>query len=165
MSGLEEIEKYMPPKDLAGLVLSWLRRCRESQFAHYEMGNAYAGYHKTLGIPTIGVAAIISCSVFIAMQKTGGEDAKVVAAALSVLSVVLTSLQTFLKFSETSAAHKAAGAEYAALRRRLEVIHASDQPKDPKQISKIEEEISALALKAPNISKKQFDKIIEKVGV
>ena len=151
--------KYMPPQDLDELVLAWLRRCRESQFAHYEVANNYAGYHKNFGIPTIIVAAIVSCSVFAAIQKEGGEEVKFIAAVLSILSVVLASLQTFLKLFETSAAHKAAGAEYAALRRQLEVIHASSKVKDPLQIAEIGEKISALATKVPNISKKVFDRI------
>lgn len=159
MSASNNPSGYVPPQNLDALVLTWLKRCRESQFAHYEVAAKYASYHKKLGIPTIGVAAIVSCSVFAVFEENGGEFAKVAATSLSLLSVLLTSLQTFLKFSETAAAHNATAAEYASLRRELEVLNAIQQQKDPVLVSEIGGRISALASRAPNISKKVFDKI------
>lgn len=155
---------YIPPQNLDSLILTWLKRCRESQFAHYEVAAKYASYHRKLGIPTIAVAAIVSCSVFAVLEENGGSFMKFATTSLSLLSVLLTSLQTFLKFSETSAAHNATGAEYASIRRELEVLYATQQPKDPAIVSEIGGRISALASRAPNIPKKVFDEIQREVG-
>jgi len=155
---------YLPPQTLDDLVLTWLKRCRESQFAHYEVAAKYSTYHMWLGIPTIAVAAVVSCSVFAVMQETGSDLMKYLATGLSLLSVLLTSLQTFLKFSETSSMHNSTGAEYASIRRELEVLNATQQPKDPIVVSEIGGRISALGARAPNISKEVFDKIKERVG-
>jgi hypothetical protein len=164
MSNLNIPNGYIPPADLDSLVLTWLKRCRESQFAHYEVAAKYASYHKKLGIPTIAVAALVSCSVFAVLKQNAGDLMKVAATSLSLLSVLLTSLQTFLKFSETSAAHNATAAEYSSIRRELEVIHATHEPKDPSVVSEMGKRISEIASKAPNISKKVFDEIQNDVG-
>lgn len=163
MSNANGSTGYVPPQDLDKLVLTWLKRCRESQFTHYEVAAKYASYHKYLGIPAVGVAAVVSCSVFAVLEETGGDWMKYAATGLSLLSVLLTSLQTFLRFSESSVAHNAIGAEYAGLRRELEVLHAAQQPKNPATIVEIGERISALAKRAPNVSQKEFDAIQREV--
>lgn len=150
--------KYCPPSDIDALVLSWLRRCRESQFAHYEVASFYARCHQYFGVPVIAITSIVSASIFSSFQKSENELIKYSALGLSILSIVLSSLQTFMKFAERAEIHRAAGAQYAALRRRLELVHAT-QSKDTKQIEKIGAEISALALKVPNISQATFERV------
>lgn len=151
-------ELYVPATDTNELALRWLRRARESQFGHYEMGIINDGRNKYFGIPVIIVTSIVSASVFSAIQKDGGEVIKFIAMGLSLLAVVLSSLQTFFNFSERAEKHRAAGAEYASLRRRLELFSASSV-KDIEALRKIGDDLSALGARAPTIPASVYEKI------
>jgi hypothetical protein len=59
-----ESEQYIPPKDQKELVLSWLRRARESQMAHYEMADRLSKKVKWLGVPVIILTVLVGASAF-----------------------------------------------------------------------------------------------------
>lgn len=149
---------YTPAANTDELALRWLRRARESQFGHYEMGVINDARGKYFGIPVIIVTSVVSASVFTAIQKDGGELVKLVAMGLSLLAVVLSSLQTFFNFSERAEKHRAAGAEYAGLRRRLEFFNAS-AVKDLDELKKIGDDLSALGARAPTIPAAVYEKV------
>jgi hypothetical protein len=156
-------QKYIPASDDNELVLRWLLRARESQFAHYEMGVIFDRWNKWFGVPVIAITTIVSGSIFSVIQKDATGEMKYWTMGLSLLAVVLTSLQTFLKFSERAEKHRAAAAEYGVVRRRLEVLHISSQ-KSLDSLNKLGEEISALGSRVPAISNATFNRIKKKIA-
>lgn len=159
MSGNDLSGSYTPASSSEELILRWLLRTRESQFSHYEKSIYFDRWNFWFGIPVIVVTAIVSASVFATIAKEATAELKYWTMGLSLLAVVFSSLQTFLKFSERAERHRAVGAEYATLRRRLEILHIADI-KDLSKIEKIGEDISALSARAPTISKSFFQKRI-----
>lgn len=157
MSGNERAGVYAPAADEDELVRRWLLRARESQTAHYERGVFFERWNFWFGIPVIIVTGIVSASVFAVVDEKATGELKIITMILSVLAVILSSLQTFLKFSEKAEQHRATGAEYGALRRRLELLHISS-PKDKAALEKIGSDLSTLSGRAPSISVSIFKK-------
>lgn len=153
------MSKYVPPNTSAQLLLSWLQRCRESQFAHYEMASIYSKKNGALGIPVIGINALVSASIFATFLESENSYIRIIALALSLIAIVLSALHTYLKFSDAAESHRLAGAEYAAARRKLEILHTTGGV-SAATLQETEKLISDLALKSPNISAKQFAEIM-----
>lgn len=162
MSNIQaESDDYTPPQDVDILTKRWIKRARESQFAHYEAGDRLVRRHRSIGVPAIVISTIVSLSVFGTLEKMGGgEWLKYLAIAFSLLSAVLSALQTYMKYAERGEAHRSVAAGYGAIRRRLELVNVS-KPIDPKKLEKIEAELALLGNKAAVISKKDFEKIIK----
>lgn len=82
--------------------------CIHSGKAHYNAGTRWGRYHYGLGVPSVILTALASAAFL--------KEYQGIAAGLSVVATVLTSLITFLKPSERSSLHKAAGDQYLSLR-------------------------------------------------
>lgn len=163
MSGNNKNNNYVPAADESQLILRWLKRARESQFTHYRMGVIFDRLHLCFGVPVIITTTIVSGSIFAAIQREAAGDIKYWVMGVSLIAVVLSSLQTFLKFSERAEKHRVAAAEYGSIRRRLEIAHVTS-PVDKSVLEKLGDEISALAVRAPAISDSTFDRIKKKLN-
>ena len=154
--------KYIPPNNNEELVLAWIRRTRESQFAHYEQATKFRRASTLLGIPVIVITAIVGTTVFSSIsQTTTSNNVKIFVGLLSVLASVLASLQTFMKLSERSEQHRIFGAKYGGIRRKLEQIYASreSQAITTQLLEYLNTDLNALAEEAPDIPVKAFKKI------
>lgn len=153
--------QYQPPQDERELVLAWLRRARESQMAHYEMANIFSRRERWLGVPVILITTVIGTSVFASLtSQVISPEAKIAVGMLSVVAAVLSSLQTFFKYSERSESHRSAAARFGAVRRKLEVIYAENsQSEERHYISTLRDELDRLADESPHVPVTVFGKI------
>jgi hypothetical protein len=149
---------YQPPQDVKELVLAWLRRARESQMAHYEMANVLSRRSQWLGVPVILITAIVGTSVFASIAAEPiAVEAKVVVGLLSVFAAVLSSLQTFFKFSERAEKHRAFAARYGAVRREIEALFAEGVATQERHyVGVLREKLDRLAEEAPNVPTRIF---------
>jgi hypothetical protein len=152
---------YIPPGSPEELVLAWLRRARESQMAHYEEATALTKRGYWLGVPVIALTAIVGTSVFASIAtEVIPVAAKLIVGALSVAATVLSSLQTFFKFSERAEEHKVYGARFGSVRRELEVFYASGMgSQQPNYIAVLREKLDRLAEEAPNVSSDALQRV------
>jgi hypothetical protein len=155
--------QYLPPETEIDLVLAWIRRTRESQLSHYALANSLAHYDKWLGIPVIIIAAIIGSSVFSSIDAgTIPTWAKLIIGFLSVVAGILSSLQTFFKFSERSEKHQLAATRYGSIRRKLEAVYAqNDTQIDENYLNELRESLDNLARESPHVPVGVFKKIQE----
>jgi hypothetical protein len=154
--------KYIPPNNYDELVLAWIRRARESQFAHYEQATRLRRGSTLLGIPVIIITAIVGTTVFSSIaQATTSDNVKIVVGLLSVSASVLSSLQTFMKLSEKAEQHRVFGARYGGIRRKLEHIYAAreSQPITSQLLDYLNNDLNALAEEAPDVPAKAIKKI------
>lgn len=154
--------KYVPPDNNEELVLAWIRRARESQFAHYAQATRLRRAGTWLGIPVIVITAIVGTSVFSSISEAATSDeAKIAIGLFSVLASVLSSLQTFMKLPEKAEQHRVFGAKYGGIRRKLEQIYASreSQTISPQLLENLNEELNSLAEEAPDVPSKAIKKI------
>ncbi|GAB3550385.1 hypothetical protein GCM10027343_33320 [Noviherbaspirillum agri] len=152
---------YQPPQNERELVLAWIRRARESQMAHYEMANIFSARERWLGVPVILISTIIGTTVFASVSTQAiAPETKIAVGMLSVLAAVLSSLQTFFKYSERSEKHRSAGARYSAARRKLEVIYAENTESQEKHyIATLREELDRLGEESPHVPVSVFEKV------
>ncbi|SAK60686.1 hypothetical protein AWB77_02067 [Caballeronia fortuita] len=144
---------YDPPRDTPALVLAWIRRARESQVRHYSMADRLTRCGRRLGLAVIGITAATGTSAFLSLVATVvSPDVRVVIGMTSLSAAVLASLQTFLRYSERAELHRRAGAQYGAVRRRLEAIHAADPSMhDARVVDAVRDELDHIAQSAPHL--------------
>ena len=155
---VEHMAQYRPPATESELVLAWIRRAREAQFAHYEHADALSRRERWLGLPVILITAIVGTSVFASVSaQTVSTEAKLAVGLLSVLAAVLSSLQTFFKFAERSEKHRTAAVRFSAIRRRLEMLYAQNRTTyDKDYLDTLRESLDALAQESPNVPAKIY---------
>jgi hypothetical protein len=153
--------RYTPPSTSDELVLAWLHRARESQWAHYEMANMLARRSHLLGVPVIVITSFVGTSVFASIASQAiSVEAKIIVGALSVIAAVLSSLQTFFKFSERAERHKSFAARFSSVRRELEVLHASKGGSERAEyVTVLREKLDRLAEEAPSIPNAVLEKV------
>ena len=132
--------------------------------AHYIAWEKAARRNNWLGIPVVITTTIVGTAIFGTLQESPGIAWKITAGLLSLLAAVLSALQTTLKYSELAEKHKAAGAKYAALRRRLDIflLKHRGESEDSRRIAleefeEIATELAKLADESPSIPDKVYD--------
>ena len=102
------------------LLQRWHKTIRRCQVEHEISARKYEKRNWKLGVPVVIFSAIVGASIFGTLQKSGWEWVQVIAGCLSVISVVLSSLQTFLGFGERASGHKTAADRFGELARELQ---------------------------------------------
>lgn len=109
------------------LLRHWRFRVHRVQLGHYLAGRHYDLMHLLLGIPAVVLSAIVGSAVFSSLATEGlPVGCTVLVGFLSIASLVLTALQTFLKYSELAERHKIAGARFADLKHQIEMVAVFD---------------------------------------
>jgi hypothetical protein len=142
------------PKTTEELLADWHRRARESQFAHYEASKPLSKANYFFGVPVVVLSTFVGTSVFATLEKESAIEFRITVGCISVLAAVLSSLQTFLRFTERAEKHRAVGGRYGAIRRDIEVLQASAGPWDPKRIDAIKDKIDAISTEAPELNER-----------
>lgn len=128
----------------------WYNRVVTTQKAHYLSADYFGRKKFLLGVPAVLLSTIVGTTVFATLQKR--DDSlwlQITVGLASVLAAVLTSLQTFLGYSERAEKHRIAGAKYGALGRHLEWVRASESYTD--QVAEdIRSRLDELAIESPN---------------
>jgi len=148
---------YMPPETRGDLVLAWIRRARESQFAHYIQATKFRRSGYWLGVPVIVITTAVGTAYFYSLSAHNeSSSGNILIGLVSILAAVLSSLQTFLKFPEKSECHRKFGALYGSIRRRLEQVYAERGDVDISHdiLENLNSELSRLAEEAPDVPSK-----------
>ncbi|MGD0570302.1 MAG: SLATT domain-containing protein [Candidatus Sulfotelmatobacter sp.] len=140
------------------LILHWRFRVHRVQLAHYNSARKFGNLHLWLGIPAIVLSTVVGTTVFATLAQSAKsakqEWIQVIVGMLSVLSAVLVALQTFLRYSELAEKHRVAGARFANLKHRIELLATlppSDEQKLRESLLEIETLWEKLREESPNI--------------
>jgi hypothetical protein len=128
----------------------WYLRVSVTQRAHYLSADHFGRRKYWLGIPAVALATVVGTSVFATIEKQPDIWLQIAVGLSSVTAALLTSLQTFLGYSERAEKHRLAGAKYGALGRELETLLASTEAPPPEQVTRIRERLDVLAVESPN---------------
>jgi hypothetical protein len=125
--------------DIAELIGHWRLRVHRMQIAHYDSEALFSRRHLWLGLPVILLSTIVGTSVFSTLQKTelpvDGVDLRILVGLLSVAAAALAGLQTFLRYAERAEKHRVAGARFASLKTKIELISCLP-PGNPNELEK-----------------------------
>lgn len=148
--------------DIEALLQGWQKRARESQFSHYEAAKYFGALNYGLGIPVVVLTSSVGTTVFATLQKQVDMRTQIAVGGVSVLAAILASLQTFLRFGDRAGKHRSIGAQYGAVRRRIEsllVLPPSDRG-EPKQILEdLRGSLDSLAEASPDIPQRIWKRV------
>jgi hypothetical protein len=128
--------------------------------SRYAMANPFGRRNRGRGVSVIAMTSLIGTTAFLSMIATGVSPlVRIVIGLVSVLASVMASLHTFLRYAERTEQHRAAGARYGAIRRRLEAIYArTPDTRAAQDFVEIREELDRLAQEVPNVPTAVFIK-------
>ncbi|MGF6965197.1 hypothetical protein OKW43_002202 [Paraburkholderia sp. WC7.3g] len=149
---------YEPPVDETELLLKWIRRARESQMSHYDMADLLSARERRMGWLVTALTAFVGTAVFASLSAPPVSiGMRIVVGLVSVAAAMSAALQTFLRYAERAEKHRAAGARYGAVRRRLEAVFAGDaDARETHYLSAIRTELDRLAEDSPNVPPRIF---------
>jgi len=144
------------------LIAHWRFRAHRVQLAHYESARKFDRLHLWLGLPAVALSTIVGTSVFASLSKPANITLQIVVGLFSVTAAVLAALQTFFKYSELSEKHRIAGAKFANLEHRLELLGtmppaSADELK--KSLTMIEDTWAKLREESPNLPGRVWQRI------
>lgn len=148
------------------IIKNWRFRADRVQHAYYITGRRYEKLHKCLGFFAILLMTTVGSVTFYKISNTTGGSAafgdltEIITGGISVMAAVLTALQTFYKFAELSEKHRVAGARFAHLKHKLELLEATYENKKLNgDLSSIESEWAKLREDSPHIPDSIWNKV------
>lgn len=129
--------------------------------AHYDAAVRAEHRNYQLGIPVIVLSAIVGSAIFVSLEKDPSTYVRIIVGLLSLGSVVLASLQTFLKWSERAEKHREAGARFGALLKEVEQ-HKAIPPEDDETLTRwcnsLRVRWDELSMESPTVAKDLWQK-------
>ena len=102
---------------------------------------------------------------FSSLEKSADIRLQIGVGLLSVIAAVLTGLQTFLRYAELAEKHRLAGARFANLKHRIELLMTLPAEADMRsQLVAIEEAWSELREESPSLSSgvwRRIEKLVQ----
>ena len=115
--------------------------------AHFAASDHLRLLHYILGFLLILVSAVVSSSILQASNSDPSKSLTVTAGVLSIVIVVLTSIQTTFKLGERGEAHQSAADGFGRIERRLRIFVERDHP----DLTKAWDELTAIANDVGNV--------------
>jgi len=142
-------------KSTEELLEDWLRRTRESQFAHFGAANSLSKTHLYLGIPAVVLSTAVGTTIFASLQEKSDTKIQIAIGTVSLLTATIVALQTFLKLEERAEKHRTAGAAYGSVRREIQqLLHTEFGDDMSLVINPLRSRLDDLALESPKISER-----------
>lgn len=138
---------------VSDLIEQWRFRNHRVQLAHYECARRFERFHLWLGLPAIVLSTFVGTAVFSSLEKSADIRLQIGVGLLSVVAAVLTGLQTFLRHAELAEKHRLAGARFANLKHRIELLMTLPAEADMhSQLVILEETWAKLREESPSLS-------------
>jgi hypothetical protein len=149
------------PTTIEELLVRWHKRLREMQMSHYDSAKPLAALNNKLGIPVVILTTFVGTAVFATLEKEVDGRLKILIGLISVSAAVLSSIQTFLRFSEKAEKHRSTAAKAGSLRREIEqyISQGNVNNLPSEKIDGLRASIDKLAEDAPNIPHKIWQKV------
>ena len=139
------------------LLKTWRNDLEASTKTHYYLSAKIRLLNYVLGVPNIFISMLIASYVFLTINLNIGFWFKMLFGLLALLTAILASLQTFLKYSEQAEHHRNASARYQALLNQIDqvlVIPPKDETALAEYCDKLRERWDELNLEAPSTARK-----------
>ncbi|WP_095053211.1 SLATT domain-containing protein [Pseudomonas sp. Irchel s3b2] len=143
------------------LLTKWNRMIVRLQIEHEISARDFEKFSWKLGIPCVVLSAIVSASVFGSISDSSPVWLQYVAGVLSLLTLVLSSVQTFLNFDTRAAGHKDTAEKLGAISREIqdEIASGKDEAILGPIVLDIRKRIDSILLDAPTLPKSTIRKL------
>ena len=132
--------------------------------AHYRAAEVAAKRNKQIGIPNAAISAVVATSIFATLSDSIDIRRRIATGAIAIIAAILAALQAFLNFGDRAEKHKASGAKYGGLRRKIDLFklefsgnQSSDRQGAIDKLSVITNELNALATESPTLASAIYD--------
>jgi len=102
------------------LLITWETDLRIICQGHYDAAVMSKKFNYFMGVPVIILSTIVGTTIFSSLDTTTNVCLKIFLGLFSISSVVLSALQTFMKYSETAEEYRKAGAKFGTLVKEIE---------------------------------------------
>jgi len=139
------------------LLKAWRDELGVMMRMHFLLSSKIRLLNYVLGVPTIIIAMLVASYIFFTINQDVAFWVKMLFGLLTLLIAILSSLQTFLKYSEQAGNHSNASTRYQALFNEIDqllVIPPKDEATLGEWCNKLRERWDALNLEAPSIARK-----------
>lgn len=133
------------------LAKEWHNRALVALTAHYASARHYNDRNSQLGISALILTTIVGTTVFTSLGTSNNDLLKIATGIATVIAVVLSALQTFLKYSEKAERCKTIAARYSSIGRELEIILANPSSIDKTFLEQIRVKLDQADTDAPSI--------------
>jgi endonuclease/exonuclease/phosphatase (EEP) superfamily protein YafD len=149
------------------LLEKWLIRAREGQHSHHEAGKFFRRANYWLAVPIIVITSTLGTAAFASISTVMADTGKIWFGALSMLAAVLAGLQTHFRYAEKAEKHKNLGAQYGAIRRRIEAVLALPHAQRGQQAEVLEEisyKLDAISGEGDVVSRRIFERTQQRLA-
>ena len=149
------------------LLEEWRNRAYAAQSAYYLMAERFTMWNYLLGIPVVTLSGLVGTAIFSNLDANVPAGRWVIG-SVSVLAAILSSLQTFLRLSESATHFGVAADWYSAIRRDAEELLAlpRDLRGDARScLDSIRQEMNKVGQKAPALSERLWSQSAQRFGV
>jgi hypothetical protein len=125
-----------------------------AQIGNYDAPSLFTRKNYWLGVPAVLLSAAVGTSVFAALGKNVDPLIQIAVGAVSVLAAVLSALQTFFRWGDLASKHRAAAAEYGALKREIDELlarYAAGAEVLDEDVTRVHERMDTLSRDVPEL--------------
>lgn len=151
--------------DLRILVERYRIRAHRFSRAHYLAAKQASAMNYRLGVPVVVLSTTVGTTLFSSITASRNTLLVVLAGLLSLVSAVLAALQTLFRFGERADSHRIAGASYAEVKRKLDLLKLQlavtpDLSTGLRLVIELTEDLSALQKQSPDIPDRLYDRAL-----
>ncbi|MDO8697902.1 MAG: SLATT domain-containing protein [Pseudomonas sp.] len=142
------------------LLTKWNRIIVQWQIEHEVSARNFGKFSWKPGIPYVALSAVVSANVFISINESSLLWLQYVAGVIAILSLVLSSAQTFLNFDTRAAGYEGTAEKLGAISRETkdEIASGKDEAILGKIVSDIRKRLDSIFLEAPTSPKSTIRK-------
>lgn len=137
------------------LLEKWRRMIVRLQIEHEVSARDFEKFSWKLGIPCVALSAVVSASVFSSISNSSLLWLQYVAGFVSILTLVLSSVQTFLNFDSRASAHQDTAEKLGAMARKIQDELASSKADGTlgTVVTELRKRLDAILVDAPTLPK------------
>ena len=102
------------------MLLTWQKSSSIMHISHHIAAARYSKWHFWFGSLVSGLSALVASSIFIAALEGSNQKIFLVAAVISLLTAILTGVNSSLNLAGRSQSHHQAATSFQGLRREIE---------------------------------------------
>ena len=106
------------PKDL---ISKWVERVTIIHICHARLSARYTQWGRRIGLLTTIFSAVVATALFTSFSQSDNTSLLIIAGSFSVIAVIFSASQNFLKFPELAEHHRQAISAYGKLKHDLEI--------------------------------------------
>jgi len=142
------------------LLQAWSEKAHDHEKTNYEAAHVYRKRYSQLGIPLVILTAVVGTGIFGTLEKSASVAWRVAVGVLSVLTTILTAIQTFLRYGEKAEKHRNVAVRYGEIRRDIDLTLALPpalRGDAKKFLETIKAQLDAIEADAPEIDRAIYD--------